>query len=84
MTYIQSIVAKCNQFICWMYDRYLEYLLSRKLRQHLVLSLTPIFYIILVFPAAIRKVAVATSDVIGRAKQAPHWGVQSRFHVIYN
>ena len=21
--------------------------------------------------------------VIGRAKRAPHWGVQSRFHVIY-
>ena len=21
--------------------------------------------------------------IIGRAKQAPHWGVQSRFHVIY-
>ena len=21
--------------------------------------------------------------IIGRAKRAPHWGVQSRFHVIY-
>ena len=23
------------------------------------------------------------SLIIGRAKRAPHWGVQSRFHVIY-
>ena len=23
------------------------------------------------------------SDIIGRAKRAPHWGVQSRFRVIY-
>ena len=23
------------------------------------------------------------STIIGRAKRAPHWGVQSRFHVIY-
>ena len=22
-------------------------------------------------------------QIIGRAKRAPHWGVQSRFHVIY-
>ena len=26
---------------------------------------------------------VQVSRVIGRAKQAPHWGVQSRFRVIY-
>ena len=24
-----------------------------------------------------------TRDLIGRAKRAPHWGVQSRFRVIY-
>ena len=28
--------------------------------------------------------SLATKFVIGRAKRAPHWGVQSRFHVIYN
>ena len=22
-------------------------------------------------------------SIIGRAKRAPHWGVQSRFHMIY-
>ena len=26
---------------------------------------------------------VETQSIIGRAKRAPHWGVQSRFRVIY-
>ena len=28
--------------------------------------------------------SVSRAYVIGRAKRAPHWGVQSRFRVIYN
>ena len=27
--------------------------------------------------------ATTLSDIIGRAKRAPHWGVQSRFRMIY-
>ena len=30
-----------------------------------------------------RVVAVLEGFLIGRAKRAPHWGVQSRFRVIY-
>ena len=35
------------------------------------------------YTGSIILLLIYLGGIIGRAKQAPHWGVQSRFHVIY-